>query len=499
MASTQALAIGSAHLLNPRIYEKSRSDTIEGFLRRGLPYSRRLAAHTSCVNALCLSSDGGRWLASAGDDLCVLLWDFHQEDVMTPSVSFHGPTANVFTVTFSAHNRYLFAGDTDDKIYKYDLSELPGATTPGESGGPCQTIRCHHDSLRSVSCHPWQDEVFLSASEDGTVVLHDGRDNRSLTRAAATLLNDSEFSDVKWHPGMEHIFATGDTRGRVCLRDTRMAFGPLSQRHKNGIVHTYNTTVAKGNRCSRPEVGSIAFDSEGMKLGVLFLHYLPTMYSVTDENPIAICSSTVTPEQQRTTPDTRTYANSCTIKHASFGNMGTRGDNYYATGSDDFRAYAWKIPEVVQLHHMREEIKFEHWEMQSGDHPPAFADYASKNIYIPAELSSPFTRLCGHKSIVNSAVIHPQMPVVLTAGIERDIILHSATSTSPSFEDLDETDTFVRPLFDLDSVAAREDRGTIVLFDHLLGRDGDVDPFDKRSWPLGTDPDLDPDDDDFMT
>ncbi|EPQ54415.1 WD40 repeat-like protein, partial [Gloeophyllum trabeum ATCC 11539] len=378
---------------------------------------------------------------------------------MTPSVSFHGPTANVFTVAFSAHNRYLFAGDTDDKIYKYDLSELPGlCSTKSGFTEPC--IR--QDSLRSVSCHPWQDEVFLSASEDGTVVLHDGRDNRSLTRAAATLLNDSEFSDVKWHPGMEHIFATGDTRGRVCLRDTRMAFGPLSQRHKNGIVYTYNTTVAKGNRCSRPEVGSIAFDSEG-KRDLLALpgkstvhlpnethafsqHYLPTMYSVTDENPIAICSSTVTPEQQRTTPDTRTYENSCTIKHASFGNMGTRGDNYYATGSDDFRAYAWKIPEVVQLHHMREEIKFEHWEMQSGDHPPAFADYASKNIYIPAELSSPFTRLCGHKSIVNSAVIHPQMPVVLTAGIERDIILHSATSTSPSFEDLDETDTFVRPL-----------------------------------------------------
>ncbi|TFK52332.1 WD40 repeat-like protein, partial [Heliocybe sulcata] len=187
-------------------------------------------------------SSGGKWLASAGDDLRVLLWNFQQEDVVTPSCSFLGPKSNVFTVELSASTKYLFVGDTDDKIYKYDLSEVRNSTGTGTAGFPCDTIRCHHDSVRSISCHPWQDEVFLSASEDGTIVLHDSRD-QTLTRAHATLFHEAEFSDVKWHPGMEHIFATSDSKGQVCLRDKRMAFGPLKQRHRNGVVQTYNTTI----------------------------------------------------------------------------------------------------------------------------------------------------------------------------------------------------------------------------------------------------------------
>ena len=36
----------------------------------------------------------------------------------------------------------------------------------------------------------------------------------------------------------------------------------------------------------------------------------------------------------------------------------------------------------------------------------------------------------GHESIVNSALIHPHHPYILTAGIERYIRLHSPTASS---------------------------------------------------------------------
>ncbi|TFK52333.1 hypothetical protein OE88DRAFT_1389792 [Heliocybe sulcata] len=136
---------------------------------------------------------------------------------------------------------------------------------------------------------------------------------------------------------------------------------------------------------------------------------------------------------------------------------------------------------------MREEIQFGQWEMQSGVHATAFADHAGKKIYMPAELATPFTRSSGHQSIVNSALLHPHMPILLTAGIERDIVAHSAMPNAPCFQDLTETERSVRRLYDLpDGVG--EDRETIALFDHLLGRQGEMDPFDKRSWPLGTNP-----------
>jgi WD repeat-containing protein 22 len=58
-----------------------------------------------------------------------------------------------------------------------------------------------------------------------------------MTRAQATLQQAAEFSGALFHPRMEHLFATSDVRGNVRLRDTRMAFGPMRQRTKDGIVH----------------------------------------------------------------------------------------------------------------------------------------------------------------------------------------------------------------------------------------------------------------------
>ena len=77
----------------------------------------------------------------------------------------------------------------------------------------------------------------MCLSEDGRVMLHDARTESSMTRAQATLQQAAEFSGAFFHPRMEHLFATSDVRGNVRLRDTRMAFGPMRQRTKDGIVH----------------------------------------------------------------------------------------------------------------------------------------------------------------------------------------------------------------------------------------------------------------------
>jgi DDB1- and CUL4-associated factor 5 len=67
-------------------------------------------------------------------------------------------------------------------------------------------------------------------------MLHDGRAESRMTRAQGTLQQAAQFSGAFFHPHMEHLFATSDVRGNVRLRDTRMAFGPLRQRTKEGIV-----------------------------------------------------------------------------------------------------------------------------------------------------------------------------------------------------------------------------------------------------------------------
>lgn len=73
--------------------------------------------------------------------------------------------------------------------------------------------------------------------EDGRVILHDMREARRYSRAQSVLQHTAELTCVEYHPIMTDIFATSDSRGQVCLRDVRMAFGPASRRRDQGVVH----------------------------------------------------------------------------------------------------------------------------------------------------------------------------------------------------------------------------------------------------------------------
>ncbi len=121
--------------------------------------------------------------------------------------------------------------------------------------------------------------------EDGRIILHDMRASPQHTRTERIFQHNAELTCVQYHPTMANIFATSDDRGQVCLRDGRMAFGPLSKRREEGIVHKvsicaaqvcmgptdnsqYVTSVAKQGvaRMARPEASSLTFDSEGERI-----------------------------------------------------------------------------------------------------------------------------------------------------------------------------------------------------------------------------------------
>jgi WD repeat-containing protein 22 len=50
---------------------------------------------------------------------------------------------------------------------------------------------------------------------------------------------------------------------------------------------------------------------------VILQHYLPTIYALSDPNPIATCSGTIHPDGTPVAQNERTYSNSCTIKVCS--------------------------------------------------------------------------------------------------------------------------------------------------------------------------------------
>ena len=73
-------------------------------------------------------------------------------------------------------------------------------------------------------------------SEDASLVLHDARVGNGMSAVQGTVEHTARFTGVQYHPVLEHFFATSDTSGRVCLHDTRMAFGSSSKRSNQGIV-----------------------------------------------------------------------------------------------------------------------------------------------------------------------------------------------------------------------------------------------------------------------
>ncbi|KAJ7256817.1 WD40-repeat-containing domain protein [Mycena haematopus] len=473
-----------------------RMRAVESLLERGFPYSRKLNAHTSCVNALAFSSLDGRFLASGGDDLDIHLWDLHEEHVSKPRCTFQGPLANIFVLSFSAHNRFIFSGGADCMVLKYNLERPLDAQAPRP---PDSIYRQHDANIRGIAPHPVQDDIFITGSEDGRLILHDARTSPSVRiRAQDTIQLTAEVTGVEFHPLMEHVFATSDQNGHVCLRDMRMAFGPLVQRTKEGVVQIYNTKLSRRaiSHLSNPETSSITFNRQGTQLGVTMLNYLPTIYSLTDADPVAVCSGANLPNGTPVPPGERTYTNTCTMKHGAFGGPGLDTDVLYAAGSDDFRAYVWALPPPESLAAQRTVLSYAEWD--AGEHVgvTAFAERALGPRCIPAQLHTPRARLGGHSSIVNTVLIHPHMLLAATAGIEAGVVLHGAVNSL--LGGMKPTSTRVRAIGeawvpdpleegeegDEAERAARVDdeRITIRQFDRILRREGRIDVFAERRW-----------------
>jgi len=427
--------------------------------------------------------------------------------VTQPSCTYRGPNGNVLTMDFSPSGRYLVSGGVDNAIQKFDVTRDRAVVDPGVQTSVIQSYHQHNGNIRGLSFHGTQDELLLSASGDGKVVLHDDRADSRISGAQGVIQNASEFTGVQFHPMMDNLFVTSDVRGNVCLRDTRMAFGPLRSRTNNGIVHTYNTKLARRSytHLSNPESSSVCFDRTGDKLCVTMLHYLPTIYALSDPHPLAVCSGANSPDGQPILAGQRTYSNSCTMKSGTFGGPSLPSDELYAAGSDDFRAYVWRIPELAKLKEERQEISAEDWYSKEWNGVTAFCQGRTKPRYVPAELLTPLCRLNGHRSIVNSVAIHPSFMHIITSGVERHVLLHSATSSSPCVQDLPRTAPTVRPLPEAnlrdtrrymrallgnhptlrdsdDNSEDDEELSAISLFDHILRQEGEADVFTIRRW-----------------
>jgi WD40 repeat protein len=86
-----------------------------------------LRGHNGEVYTLAFSpDDGGRWVASGGEDNAVKVWDSHTGKLVR---TFRGHTGLVGSVAFSPDGRRLASGSRDTTVKVWDVAQLE--TVPG--------------------------------------------------------------------------------------------------------------------------------------------------------------------------------------------------------------------------------------------------------------------------------------------------------------------------------------------------------------------------------
>ncbi|KAL8280486.1 hypothetical protein RQP46_007134 [Phenoliferia psychrophenolica] len=317
----------------------------------------------------------------------------------------------------------------------------------------------------------------MSASDDGSIRTFDLRTDGGVVN----YINEAaEFNDVAYSPVVDNLFVTTDSAGRVLLQDARVAFGDGDHLASEACVRQYATSLRL--RTDEPpsysskrynfDSSSIVFDPSGRLICSTISRYLPTLFDISDEQPLATFGAAG-------------YANACTIKHGDFG--GTPENLYYAAGSDDFNAYVWSVPPIDVLKARRQDLLVDTKILP--DTPRVCFDYATSNTEfeddvaedeqrssptVPSHISIPSSILTGHRSVVNTVLFHPSLPFLVTSGVEKVVLVHSPTpfansSIQPPFVPRDRNPHRPPPV-DLRG-SEEEDLGVLEYFDLLLETD----------------------------
>ncbi len=127
--------------------------------RAGTPNARVLAGHGDWVHALAISSDS-RWLASASQDLTARLWDLSAPDPNATARLLQGHKASVCCVAFSADSRWVITGSADGRARVWNASATERVVPATLSG--------HDERITTVALAPDASAAFATGI-DGLV------------------------------------------------------------------------------------------------------------------------------------------------------------------------------------------------------------------------------------------------------------------------------------------------------------------------------------------
>ncbi|KAG7202814.1 hypothetical protein KM043_009971 [Ampulex compressa] len=265
-------------------------------------FRKDLLSHYGCVNAIEFSSQGDL-LVSGGDDRRVLLWKVEQaiQGVDKPMVMKAQHVSNIFCLGYDNSKTKIFSAGNDDQVIVHDLRT-----------GDVLNFFLHEKPVYGLSIHPYNDNVFASACDDGRVLIYDIRGNSSM-ETFCLAQHKAAFHSVMFNPVESRMLATANAKDGINMWDVRKPLEP--------VLHYGNESPTQSSM-------NVRFNAAGNRLLALRRRLPPVLYAI--DSPTHLCQF-----------DHPGYYNSCTMKSCCFA-----GDNdeYVLSGSDDFNLYMWKIP-----------------------------------------------------------------------------------------------------------------------------------------------------------
>lgn len=315
-------------------------------------YSKDLYAHYGCVNAVEFSNDG-EWLVSGGDDKRVLIWNVDRtlSGSYQPKVMKGEHNSNIFCLGFNASHSKLYSAGNDEQVILHDVKT-----------GEILDVFLHDEAVYGLSVHPVNDYIFVSACDDGRVLIWDARQTYGDAFTLASC--SSAYHAVMHNPVESQYIATANAKDGVYLWDVRK---PRSSVMKYGSTHASQSAM------------SVRFNATGTQILALRRRLPPVLYDVASGHTAVEFDH---PE----------YYNSCTMKSCCFA--GER-DQYVLSGSDDFKLYIWKIPDNL---------------------PSKKRVLVNKAHFV----------LRGHRSIVNQVRYNNAYGILASSGVEKIVKIWSS-------------------------------------------------------------------------
>uniref|UniRef100_A0A0N5ATS0 WD_REPEATS_REGION domain-containing protein n=1 Tax=Syphacia muris TaxID=451379 RepID=A0A0N5ATS0_9BILA len=327
-------------------------------------YQKDVKGHFGCVNALELSPDE-RLLVSGGDDRRVLLWtvcDVQVEENPKPiAIMEQMHYSNIFSLAFSNYCERIYSAGNDASLFVHDIAT--------KTVLQCMKAK---SAFYNISTNPIDDNLIISASDDGRVRLHDLRhkDNTVVVRRV------DEMFCAQFNPRKPNIVSVCSKQDGLVIYDSRRWDRPLIR-----LCRSDDSENNTGwNDCS---VMYGQWNETGDGLFAVRSKSSPIYYNFNTGGYVEFSDDG--------------FVNSCTVKSCSF-----ISPKLVMTGSDDWNIYVWEIPDL---------------------------ECEAKKI------DSAYRILKGHRSIVNHVRYSAFNRTLFSSGVEKIIKLWSEFNLNGSYYD----------------------------------------------------------------